>query len=154
MSSNATRAKKRIQNELNKFYDDVIDDGLLVQVKNDFEWHVTVNGAIGTLYEGEVFILRIKFSPDYPIDAPQVTFMSPNIPVHGHIYSNGHICLNILGDDWSPALTVKSICLSIISMLSSATEKTRPPDDERYSRSKGTDSNPKNTSFAYHDDDV
>jgi len=33
------------------------------------------------------------------------------------------VCLNVLYDGWSPALTVTSVCLSILSMLSSATEK-------------------------------
>ncbi|RVW51735.1 putative ubiquitin-conjugating enzyme E2 16 [Vitis vinifera] len=41
---------------------------------------------------------------------------------------------DILYDSWSPAMTVSSICISILSMLSSSTVKQRPEDNDRYVR--------------------
>lgn len=82
-----------------------------------------MKGPAGTLYEGEEFLLSFKFGQKYPFDSPEVVFSGENIPVHPHVYSNGHICLSILSEDWSPALSVQAVCLSIISMLASAKEK-------------------------------
>ncbi|KAH6922435.1 hypothetical protein HPB50_013608 [Hyalomma asiaticum] len=112
------------------------------------QWIVDMEGAKGTLYEGEKFQLLFKFSSKYPFDSPEVTFLGPNIPVHPHVYSNGHICLSILTDDWSPALSVQSVCLSIVSMLSSCKEKKRPPDNSLYV--KTCNKNPKKTKWWYH----
>ena len=53
----------------------------------------------------------------------QVTFTGGTSPCHPHVYSNGHICLSILDKDWSPAMSVISVCLSIQSMLSTCTVK-------------------------------
>jgi ubiquitin-conjugating enzyme E2 W len=80
-------------------------------------------GPLGTLYDGERFSLQFKFGSKYPFDSPEVTFVGDHIPVHPHIYSNGHICLSILTEDWSPALSVQAVCLSILSMLASAKDK-------------------------------
>lgn len=126
-------------------------DGLNVEVVSDFIWHISFVGAPSTIYEGEAYTLRIRFTDDYPMDSPEVVFLTPS-PIHPHIYSNGHICLNILADDWSPALTARSVVLSILSMMSSATEKILPADNERYTRT--TNRNPKQTKFVYHDDTV
>ncbi|XP_015789528.1 ubiquitin-conjugating enzyme E2 W isoform X1 [Tetranychus urticae] len=116
------------------------------------QWIVDMEGASGTLYEGEKFQLQFKFSSKYPFDSPEVTFIGPNIPIHPHVYSNGHICLSILTEDWSPALSVQSVCLSIVSMLSSCTEKKRPPDNSLYV--KTCSKNPKKTKWWYHDEKV
>jgi ubiquitin-conjugating enzyme E2 W len=137
--------------EFEKFQTEAADDGLTVEVVSDSVWHVSFVGATGTIYQGEPYTLRVRFTDDYPMDSPEVVFLTPS-PVHPHIYSNGHICLNILADDWSPALTVKSIVLSILSMMSSATEKALPVDNERYTR--GGSRNPKETHFVFHDDRV
>lgn len=139
-------------------------------------WIINMDGVEGTLYEGEHFQLLFKFNNKYPFDSPEVTFVGSNIPVHPHVYSNGHICLSILTEDWyvmeliywhlltqwiiyeykilmivfsrTPALSVQSVCLSISSMLSSCREKKRPPDNTLYVRT--CNKNPKKTKWWYH----
>ena len=117
---------------------------------NVAQWVIDVEGAVGTLYEGEKFQLLFKFSSRYPFDSPQVMFTGDNIPVHRHVYSNGHICLSILTEDWSPALSVQSVCLSIISMLSSCKEKRPPPGNDFYVST--CNKNPNKARWFYHDD--
>lgn len=45
------------------------------------------------------------------------SFAVDGIPVHPHIYGNGHICLDLLGAGWSPVHTLTTIALSLQSML-------------------------------------
>lgn len=145
--------QKRLQKELLALQNDPPPGMTLNEksVQNSItQWIVDMEGAPGTLYEGEKFQLLFKFSSRYPFDSPQVMFTGENIPVHPHVYSNGHICLSILTEDWSPALSVQSVCLSIISMLSSCKEKRRPPDNSFYVRT--CNKNPKKTKWWYHDD--
>lgn len=129
----------------------VIVDGEKIE-KNINEWVVTITGAENTIYTGESFELQFIFNEKYPFDSPATTFIGKNIPEHSHIYSNGHVCLSILGQDWTPALSVGAVCLSIRSMLSSATKKERPPDDLIYT--KTCSKNPKKTKWFFHDDNV
>lgn len=55
-------------------------------------------------YSGGVFFLAIHFPTDYPFKPPKVTFTTRIY--HPNINSNGSICLDILRDQWSPALTI------------------------------------------------
>ncbi|GAU26265.1 hypothetical protein TSUD_224570 [Trifolium subterraneum] len=61
---------------------------------------------------------------------------------------------NILYDSWSPAMTVSSICISILSMLSSSTAKQRPEDNDRYVKNCRNGRSPKETRWWFHDDKV
>ena len=40
------------------------------------------------------------------IVAPSVHFLKPT-PKHVHVYTNGDICLNLLGRDWRPMITAE-----------------------------------------------
>ena len=82
---------------------------------NLFKWGAVILGPVGTPYEGGIFNLTISVPPGYPFKPPIVIFNTKIY--HPNINSAGSICLDILKNQWSPALTLSKILLSICSLL-------------------------------------
>ncbi|KAF3326201.1 ubiquitin-conjugating enzyme E2 20-like protein [Carex littledalei] len=80
-----------------------------------FHWRGTINGSTGTVYAGMVYKLSLSFNTDYPFKPPKVKFESPCF--HPNVDLHGNICLDILQDKWSSAYDVRTILLSIQSLL-------------------------------------
>jgi ubiquitin-conjugating enzyme (huntingtin interacting protein 2) len=83
----------------------------------------TFPGPRDTPYDGGVFRVDIELDDQYPFVPPRMRFATrvwhPNVSS-----ASGAICLDILKDQWSPALTLKTAMLSLQSLLASPA-----PDD-------------------------
>eukprot|EP00959_Pyramimonas_sp_CCMP1952_P097433 2036795-Pyramimonas_sp.AAC.1 len=75
-------------------------------------------GPSSTPYENGIFKVDIEIPSSYPFEPPKMRFITkvwhPNVSSQ-----NGAICLDVLKDQWSPALTLKTAMLSIQALLSS-----------------------------------
>lgn len=138
----------RIQRELKEFMKSP-PPNLSVKVgKNIRIWIITMVGTKGSLYEGEKYRLRVQFPANYPTEPPSAYFLQPT-PRHEHVYTNGDICLSLLGKDWRPNMTAQSIAMSILSILSGAGRKSIPMDNAAHSQNKPGQ---KQDDWVYHDD--
>ena len=107
---------KRIQKELEEIQKDPPANCSAGPVDDDlFHWQATIIGPEDSPYHGGVFIINIHFSSDYPFKPPKCQFLTKIY--HPNINSQGGICLDILKDNWSPALTISKLLLSICSLL-------------------------------------
>ena len=88
---------------------------------NLYQWNATIVGPEGTPYDSGVFSLDITFPIDYPFKPPKVTFTTKVF--HPNLNSQGGICLDILKDQWSPALSIGKVLLSISSLLNEPNPK-------------------------------
>ncbi|KAB2055124.1 hypothetical protein ERO13_A11G013900v2 [Gossypium hirsutum] len=114
--SGFTMASKRILKELKDLQKDPPTSCSAGPVAEDmFHWQATIMGPPDSPYAGGVFLVTIHFPPDYPFKPPKVAFRTKVF--HPNINSNGSICLDILKEQWSPALTISKVLLSICSLL-------------------------------------
>jgi ubiquitin-conjugating enzyme E2 W len=139
----------RIQRELKEFLSSP-PPGLSVKIsgKNVRLWIVTLSMPSNTIYAGETYKLRIQFPADYPTSPPSVFFLPPT-PRHEHVYTNGDICLSLLGSDWRPIMTAQSVAQAIMSILCGAQRKSLPMDNARHA---GNKPGKKQDDWVYHDD--
>ncbi|KAH9611772.1 hypothetical protein KSS87_010754 [Heliosperma pusillum] len=115
----------RVQKELQECNKDVQVSGISVKPKADSLSHLlgTIPGPVDSPYQGGTFLIDIVLTDGYPFEPPKMKFLTkvwhPNISSQ-----SGAICLDILKDQWSPALTLKTALVSIQALLSAP-----QPDD-------------------------
>ena len=109
---------------------------------NLMAWTATIEGSDGTVYEGLSYELSLSFSvrplpwrqilrcsgsnldgalrcdaaqEKYPYEPPTVKFQTACF--HPNVDTAGNICLDILKDKWSVAMCVRTVLVSIQSLL-------------------------------------
>ncbi|XP_017005322.2 uncharacterized protein [Drosophila takahashii] len=93
-----------------------------MQHEDLFRWTAGVNGPAGSVYEGGHFRLDIRFPASYPFRPPRIRFTTRIY--HCNVDSRGSICLDVLGERWSPVMNVAKVLLSIYVLMSECN-----PDD-------------------------
>lgn len=91
------------------------------------DWLVEFDGPSDTYYAGLHFRLRVTFpvlflicinyQDRYPFSPPNFQFLSK--VYHPNVFSNGHICLDIIQPStYSPAMVMDSLLTALVSLLS------------------------------------
>ena len=114
--------------------------------ENFMKGYAMIVGSKGSLYHGGYYFFYLDFPPDYPYSPPKLTY-STNDGVtrfHPNLYKTGKVCLSILntwrGESWSSCQTIRSILLTLLSILDDKPLLHEPglseksPDFTRYSR--------------------
>ena len=126
----------RIMKELKALQKEPIPNCSAGPTSNDMtHWQATIFGPEDSPFEGGVFYLDIEFPNDYPFKAPKVSFRTKIY--HPNVNSRGTICLDILKNEWTPALTIGKVLLSICSLLTDPNPDD--PLDQNITRQYKTD---------------
>ncbi|KAF8575023.1 hypothetical protein K439DRAFT_1370916 [Ramaria rubella] len=86
-----------------------------------FKWRGSIPGPTGSCYEGGLFWMEITLPQDYPFSAPKVIFTTRIY--HMNISDRGSVCIDLLKNNWSPALSLYKVLLSLSSLLTDPNPK-------------------------------
>lgn len=114
---------KRIQKETTSLASDAPPGISAYPDSNNHRYfHIMMTGPGGTPYDGGLYRLELFLPEQYPMEPPKVRFLTKIY--HPNIDKLGRICLDILKENWSPALQIRTVLLSIQALLAAP-----EPDD-------------------------
>jgi len=67
------------------------------------------------LYKSAEFKFSVNIPTSYPYDPPKVLCETPIY--HPNIDTEGHVCLNILREDWTPVLNLGSVLFGLMTLF-------------------------------------
>ena len=107
---------KRIQKEIKRLSRDA-PPGISIQIHpENYRYFLCVmEGPIDTPYEGGIFYIELFLTKSYPMKPPKARFITRIY--HENVDKLERICLDVLKDKWTPALTISRVMLSIQLML-------------------------------------
>ena len=107
----------RIMREAKLLNEDKVPGISATQDQDNFRvFKVSIEGPVGTPYEGGLFVADLLLPEDYPMSPPKILMITKIW--HPNIDRQGRICLDILKNNWTPALQIRSVLLSLQALLS------------------------------------
>jgi len=89
---------------------------VILHERNFTEIHAQLRAfCMCQVYDGLSYKLVLEFPSGYPYKAPTVKFETPCY--HPNVDGSGNICLDILKEKWSALYDVRTILLSVQSLL-------------------------------------
>jgi len=111
-----TTAVKRVKKEYEKLLLEPVPMCTAGPIDNNIlEWSAEIEGPKDSPYSDGKFRLSVVFPNTYPFKPPKIQFKT--YVYHPNINDKGGICLDILKENWSPALTISKVLLSLVSLL-------------------------------------
>tara|TARA_B110001469_G_scaffold127596_1_gene149172 strand:+ start:5954 stop:6640 length:687 start_codon:yes stop_codon:yes gene_type:complete len=122
---------KRIMNKDIKNSQNLTGIKILFNEQDVTKATASIIGPSESMYENAVLLFRISFPNTYPYKPPKVEYIPMNnIRIHPNLYSNGKVCLSLLGTwpgpSWTSIMDISSILLCIQSLLTDNPLRNEP----------------------------
>ena len=90
---------------------------------NAYKGYAMIIGPDNSIYRYGYYFFNFYFPQDYPFSPPKVEYLTNdgNTRFNPNLYRNGKVCISILntwkGEQWTSCQTIRSVLLSLISLL-------------------------------------
>lgn len=119
---------KRLKTDLVDIMKNPLNDDGIYYIHDDktiLKGYALMIGPKDTPYEDGFYFFVIDYPDNYPLSPPKVTFCNKdntlNTRFNPNLYRNGKVCISILntwrGEGWTSCLTIRSVLLSILTVL-------------------------------------
>ncbi len=91
---------------------------------NMYVWEANIHNLQDPRHAGMNYSLEITLAENHPFQAPVVRFID-KVRCE-NVYTDGTVCIDILQDKWSPAITISRLMITLCSVLTDPPVTGRP----------------------------